>query len=493
MSSHDREDYVISARDITNTNANHSLYEALEEINSIYSGKMTINGFESKIQEQIDKEIADGKMKYDEAKKKKNSKTKRFKKVKTAFKIALKDAIECAKNIERIDDICSVLDDIISLRNNKNNTKESEQLISEAKALKTQLKSYRKKLEKQAVKSIDKARKMDVKVRSYRNSVPSYEQLSSSEENFISEILREAKTVEKVTKVEKLEEKLEEKNESIEKSYEGRKEYNEKDVKDLEEKMRQVEERLFEVEDKEIKKEIRKETASIRRVIKPKTMSMSKENLEKMKKSEQLQEDIQMIQNVFSTVVPFSPKGIIGNAVRKKFDRIKQRMQEIWKIEEEKQRDLDQEQMDIDKKVRFATEATNAYDTVIDQSLEKQNIQRDTAIKNDKIMGEIADLDVELGEYQEHQGETYEQSVEVIGGEPRTVTGQRDYSEQMKETREEIDAKKEEIKENKQEKERIEKKKVEIPERYKDMKKKLQASSNLVQAVTAQTLGGMRL
>lgn len=496
MSSYEREDYLLTISDIKNNGRGLKLIDAMKAIQEAFDYKMKTTQLDSGMQIKQQKEIDEGKLTYAEANKKRKSKVKKFNKIKCAFNTALSNAIKNLEAIQNVDDLVSTLDQIISLSEKVEQNIEANKMINEAKKVTKELQSYRSKLSKEAVRCIKRTEEMYRKVNGFNSYFEDFDKLSNSEAYFSQTVLKEMKNISKIdnqAKKDSLKDDIKKIEEKIEETYKDLEQIAEKELNELFNKISQVEEKTIGMEDKKLKTEVKAETKAIRRVMKPKTMSISKENLEKMKKSEQLSEDVELIQDRMSTIGGIGNFGLKSSIVRKKVISIKNMMNKVLISENNKHSILNQEQLEIDRKTSFSDEAAFAYETIVEQSKNQQEASRNASIENNQLESKKIDMAYERGKLTESHGKDVESGYEVIGGDVRTNKIKIDNSKEINAITENINELEKKQKQNKQEAEELKQEKISIPEKYKNMKKKLQEMSNMKKAVSSHSMGGIKL
>ena len=230
-----------------------------------------------------------------------------------------------------------------------------------------------------------------------------------------------------------------------------------------------------------LSKEIRSEVAQIRKVLPPKTMSITKENLEKLRHSSHLLLDLDQISDILKTTYSFDGKDGRLQKINKRLENLKTLLSQAIKEEKENRADIRQEQDNLQSKVDYATEAVKTYGDILDgnQRLEQEQI---------RISNETHGLNAENERLKADEKKASEEMHEI----QKKPVDRQDWKDQLKvdQLHERAKNDREMIKDNEtyMADKMYEKPVVTLPPEYTNMKKKLQSMSSLYQKQMTQQL-----
>ena len=473
----DRDKYIITGTDSMVGKASYGLEDVLKVAAAIIRTKVTGSGYQ---QYWIEKNA--GRKTPNISKE-----LKKISKARSAFFNNISNVKKIIEEIKELDKVKEVLETITSL-NLQGGTKESIDLVNQAKSLKLEIKSNIENLEKQASKCLQDLYKSYQSLRSYEHRMTSYEKLSTSESNFLYFALSAAKTISKIpikpdptSNLKNVKNEIAENKQKIENRYESEQERTKEEIKKLDEVLLLIEMQLGGLKDKEIKKDVETEKKAIKRVVKPNTLSITSENLEKLKKTEELSTSVVLIQSVIKDLsISLLTKN--GSRLNKKLDKIKQKIGLVIESEKTRQEVLKKKQEVLDDSVEFSTDAAKSYLTTIVDKKRQENIDSTTSIKNYEPGQAKVDLGMELHGLESRHGQEYVAYTEVKGGDVYDRKQKYDFSKEMSEIEKRIDSKQQIIDRNNENRDKIKEKKITINEEYRDMKKKLEERSKLKMA-----------
>ncbi len=475
----------------------YNLLDAVTTLIGSFNGKLTSYGYENKFNEDLKKNRVYGKEAQQQLENFRKTKLKKFCKMRSSFIKSLNEVENSLKQISELDEIsyiCTSYSDLDKL-NNKN--KNLSKLINEMQKLKKEISSLRKKIEKHTLKKLSDANKSKF-VSTYGNQMPTIYKLSHDQNKFRVEFFKRVSytkvpEIHNKIRIKDLRKELYNSNKKIDKDYDTRREYSEKNLKELFNDINKVAYNLNKIEDKKVKKDINEEITTIRRVVKPKIMSISKKYIEKMRTSDKLISDLQMFKED-SKYIFFYHKSSTGKSIHKTLENVKKLIERSLTEEEKSKLDVSIDKMENDRIVSESKKALINYKSTIDKVIHQQNISSDMNIRNNQIQSEISNLSSERYKYAQSQGEVYSAGYEVIGGDVREHFKKRDHSKEISEIDEKIQQKRQQIKSNKETEEKVKNEKIEVDERYKNMKDKLNSQSNLKKGIFVNTYnGGMKL
>lgn len=391
----------------------------------------------------------------------------------TVFKHSLSSCVELLDEIKEIDKVRNQLSNISISKDMIKEDKNVAQLKKQMKKIRVSLYSYRKKLSKQVLD--------DIKNMNKTRFVAKYD----SEYDFIFAVMKEAenltyipdqhdKNIEKYKK-----EELEEKKKEIDKKYNWKEKNAEENINKIFEELHKISSSMIGLEDKKLKDDIETEMSSIRRAVKPKNMSISKENLEKMRKSEKLVVDVERLKSAFDTTYFHTKGSKRGKRINEKIEKLKAFTFEVIKSQGKTQSNLSNEQSKIDDKVGFAKDALETYHRAVDQSREIQDAEARAERINERI-------DDEIDKLRDRKG---------ILDKYKSSYDEKERKEEIRDINDKIDDKKTAQVKNTEEAKIKSRKKVSLPEKYRNMKEKLKNQSNLRKAIMSSSydMGGMQL
>ena len=474
---YNRSNYYLKVTDKVAYKGEHNgLNAALSAIQDIYSRKYNVSDYGSVIGE---------KLREDSGIKNKNipriikRKTKRFKKIRSSFDKNLGGAIICTEKIQKIDSTILMLRAISKLKYTDN--KETEKVVNIASGLISKLSSYRVKLEKKTMKYLEEVDKRRRQLEGFE--VGKVGKLNRDEWSFVLSVLQSAKDVLNVSKGNDLSEKIEKKNEEISENYDRKIEETKEEVSKIFEQISTIEMQLTDIKDSDLKESVENEITTIRRVVKPSIVTVSEENLKKLKESKTLEEDSKL----FIEEVEQSPYIGMSNKrermILRKLEELENRLRHLLEVSIDKGNELSLEQNEIQKDLNTSEKALDNYQTTITEQENKERIPEITSRNNAKIEEQITKLDSELSKLISLHGQTYELGHEVRYGEPRAIQGKYDYSDKIKELRDEINELRKKQEENEMYKDNVQRKNVQISDEYLNLKEKLQSQSSLRKSI----------
>lgn len=487
--SKEREQYKIKAHDGINNNAHLGINDALNEIRNKLETKVDWIGYDEYLREN-NKRMSPAE---------RAKKVKEFKKLRSAYSNHLAITHKLLDEIASIDTVRKVLSSIIDLKKNlKIDSKEFLDLINEADKLDSALLSIRRKLSNQAIKSFENLRKATDSLLNYNGRMPVRCRLDQDDVNFIKAVLEDASNISGIPKIpnelltevplepdsiikKPLNEAIEDTIKTKEKNYESEQESSKKKIEELESIFTLIEIELGGLKDKEIKKGVETEKKAIRRVVKPNTLSITSQNLEKLKKSEELSASVTLVQAVLKNLsIPLLMKN--GSRLNRKLDKLKEKISRTIETEKTRQEVLGNKQTALNDAVEFSTDAADSYLTTVVDKKRQENIDSTTSIKNYEPGQAKVDLGMELHGLESRHGQEYVAYTEVKGGDVYDRKQKYDFSKEMSEIEKRIDSKQQIIDRNNENRDKIKEKKITINEEYRDMKKKLEERSKLKMA-----------
>lgn len=229
--------------------------------------------------------------------------------------------------------------------------------------------------------------------------------------------------------------------------------------------------------------EVRNEVAQIKKVLPPKTMSITKENLERLRHSSHLLVDLEQISEILNTTHSFTGKDGKLQKINKKLEALKPLLEQAIKEERKKNMDIKKEYEEVQSKVDYATDAVKTYGDILDGNtrLEKEQIQ----IRNNSHI-----LQTENDRLKKDETKAYDEA-KTIQMKP---IDRQDWNDALNVDQLYERAKKdaEMIKENERymADKMYERPTTELPFEYTNMKKRLQSVSSLYNMQISQELTG---
>lgn len=127
----------------------------------------------------------------------------------------------------------------------------------------------------------------------------------------------------------------------------------------------------------DLSKDVRKEVAEIKKALPPKTITIAKESLEKLRHSSHLLLDLEQISEIMETTHRFMGSDGKLQKINKQLEALQPLLQAAIKEEKERHEDIKKEHDEIQSKVDYATDAVKTYGTIIDgnSKLEQEQIR----------------------------------------------------------------------------------------------------------------------
>lgn len=113
-------------------------------------------------------------------------------------------------------------------------------------------------------------------------------------------------------------------------------------------------------------KDIKREVVQIKNALPPKTVAISKEGLEQIKKSSQLLLDLEQVSSVISSAQGFLGSDSKMQKINKQLDTLKPLLVKAIDEEQERYRDAKKQQANIQGKIDYATKAVETYGNILD-------------------------------------------------------------------------------------------------------------------------------
>lgn len=392
----------------------------------------------------------------------------------TLFKHSLYSCVDLLVEIEKIDKAMNQLSNISISKEMIKEDKNVAELNKRVRKIGTALYSYRKKCSKQVLEDIKNMNKT-------WTSVP--QEIHHEESIFLFQAVKKASTItyipEQYDRDDYKTRQLKEKKKEIDKKYDTKEDISERDINEIFEELGKISSSMIGLEDKELKDDIKTEMTSIRRAVKPKNMSISKENLEKMRKSEKLVVDVERLKSAFDTTYFHTKGSKQSRRINKKIKKLKEFTSKVVISQNKTKSKLSNEQWKIDDKVGFANDALKTYHRAVDQSREIQDAEARARRINESIDDDIDKLR-DRKDYLNKYKSSY---------------NEKETKEEIRDINDKIDDKKTAQVKNTEEAKIKSRKKVSLPEKYSNMKEKLKNQSNLRKAIMSSSydMGGMQL
>lgn len=127
----------------------------------------------------------------------------------------------------------------------------------------------------------------------------------------------------------------------------------------------------------DLSKEVRKEVAQIKKALPPKTISIAKDSLERLRHSSHLLLDLEQISEIMKTTHKFMGSDGKLQKINKQLEALQPLLEQAIREERERNMDIKQERDDVQSKVDYATDAVRTYGDILDGNarLEQEQIQ----------------------------------------------------------------------------------------------------------------------
>ena len=412
---------------------------------------------------------------------------KKFKKNRSAFDVSFLHTRNSLGSLVSLDSKISYLNEIINspLKSFSESNEDVEAIVKQARKIKDQLSKEKRKEEKAIKKNIKELSKAITGLMGYKVSFLNDPKYDIKSEKFVKEFTIKTKNVPSImdlnSNINTLSNKMEEENKKKEKVFNAKSNSNEMEFKSLNDMLTEIDKGLSSaVLEKRTKSEIKEEVKNIRRT-KPKLISISRANLEKLKQSEMLEIDLEKLSE------SFADKNISSTTakIQKGLESLKQKIEIARKNIEIKKKETSDVQGNIDSAIKEASLATESYKKVIDKSKISDTLASSTERVNSEIEKQRQELLGERDRLVSQQGLHVTGQV-IQGGEVRNTYSNIDNFEKIGGLSSQIYRKEDEMSRNqvKMEEERKASlnRTISIPDRFKDMKRKLEEKSKLKEA-----------
>lgn len=127
----------------------------------------------------------------------------------------------------------------------------------------------------------------------------------------------------------------------------------------------------------DLSNKVRKEVAEIKRALPPKTISIAKDSLERLRHSSHLILDLEQISEIMNTTHSFRGKDGKLQKISKKLESLQSLLQQAIEEERDRNSDIKHQYETIQGKVNYATDATRTYEEILNGNarLEQEQIQ----------------------------------------------------------------------------------------------------------------------
>lgn len=131
--------------------------------------------------------------------------------------------------------------------------------------------------------------------------------------------------------------------------------------------------------DSNLSEEVRNEVAEIKRALPPKAVTVTRENLEKLRHSSHLILDLEQINDILKTTYSFTGKHGKLQKINKRFEALGPLLEQAIKTEREKNADIRHDQDSLQSKMNYATDAVKTYSSILgsNKELEQEQIRID--------------------------------------------------------------------------------------------------------------------
>lgn len=396
----------------------------------------------------------------------------------TSWDHSLNACIDSLEQIKMVDEAREKLSNISIPKDMIKEDKNVKEFSKQIRSIRSSLYSYRENLSKQVVEEI---KNMDKSDRTASKNLP------TKQEKFVSFTMDKLRSVKNISshqcnvRIHKnsVDRNNEREKQEIDKKYDTKENISERNINKIFDELEEISSSMRGLKDKELKSDVTTEMISIRRAVKPRNMSISKENLEKMRKSEKLVADVERLKSAFDTTYFHTKGSKRGKRINEKIEKLKAFTSEVIKSQGKTQSNLSNEQSKIDDKVGFAKDALETYHRAVDQSREIQDAEARARRINESIdddIDKLRDRKDYLNKY-------------------KSVYNEKEIKEEIRDINDKIDDKKTAQVKNTEEAKIKSRKKVSLPEKYRNMKEKLKNQSNLRKAIMSSSydMGGMQL
>ena len=407
--------------------------------------------------------------------------TKRFGKAKSSYNHSRKEVWETIQRMKRLDESVDMLAKITKeLEEQAKTSAEVKEVLKEADRLKQEVRKERIKSNaklKKCVKSLGKSSKG---LKRFASSFNTKSEGSLFVDAFVEQISTMPSKINVGIKRDNIDEGFRRNNQEVESKSNDSTKVMEESSKRMDDLLYSITDKLSKVTSKDLKSDIRKETKAIR-ITKPKLIKISKQNLERLRKSEIIITDLEMISKELEekNIIEFSEK----------ISKLCASLQEKLKSTVEKMQDAKDEttviQSNVDNAMREARSAAMAYNEAISENTQYDREAKTTFEKNRELEQKRQELLSQRQQLAASQGLKVTGQV-VQGGEVRNTYEEIDNRESISSRTSEINRIQDEMGRNSAKLDESRKSSLNrttsIPERYKNMKKKLEEMSKLKQA-----------
>ena len=131
----------------------------------------------------------------------------------------------------------------------------------------------------------------------------------------------------------------------------------------------------------DLSKQVRKEVAQIKKVLPPKTISISRDGLERLRHSSHLILDLEQISEIMQTTYGFTGSDGKLQKINKQIESLQVLLEQALKEEKERKSSIKQERDVVQGRINYATEAVKTYGDILSSNsdLEQEQIR----IRND--------------------------------------------------------------------------------------------------------------
>lgn len=229
-------------------------------------------------------------------------------------------------------------------------------------------------------------------------------------------------------------------------------------------------------------KEVRKEVASIKKVLPPKVAQITKEALEHLRHSEHLILDLEQISEILNTTYRFVGKDGALQKLNNELNQLQVTLERALDKEKDRHSGMQSEQSNRDRQVDYATSAVKSYSDILtnNKNLEQEKIQikantHNLNKENSRLKQDIKDESKDKVDFESKQDYVSTQSSQNRIEENRQYISENEAYMASRLREKEVTT---------------------LPKEYTDMKKKLQSLSNLYkvenEVVHDMTTGGIK-
>ena len=301
-----------------------------------------------------------------------------------SFNVTLMNLITIINNIKTIEKMrikmrsLPSLDDV-ALKNNKSARKVSENISS----IKDELKKSYSKLQDNFFKTLEIAGKQCKEVSRAIKDKDDKLRFTEASKDF-EQLVYEAKIDKSIVPFGKIDEILKLQQEQFRKEHKDQErqindnaEFQLDDVDKLAKALEALAAILAISKTDDLSKQVRKEVAQIKKVLPPKTISISRDGLERLRHSSHLILDLEQISEVLQTTHSFTGNDGKLQKINKQLELLQVLLEQALKEEKERKSSIKQERDVVQGKIDYATEAVRTYGDILggNDDLEQEQIR----------------------------------------------------------------------------------------------------------------------